>query len=68
MKSIVRLAPGKPEVMLYWVDPGDSSQSALLRRERKQNHRSWLRPEAEGLDRWDEDPSQNHRRGYALPR
>ncbi len=68
MKSIVRLAPGKPEVMLYWVDPGDSSQSTRLRRERKQNHRSWLRHEAEGLDSSEADPVQNHRRGDALPR
>ena len=68
MKSIVRLAPGKPEVMVYWVGPGAISDSRPLSRQRKRSHRSGLRLEVEGLDNWVEDPIQNHRRGYALPR
>ncbi len=68
MKSTVRLAPGKPEIMLYWTDPAYSSREGQPRHQRKRNHRSWLRHDIADLEGREEDSIENNRRDSALSR
>jgi|GEM_PF-6723952 len=68
MKSLVRLAPGKPEVVLYWTDQDGTGGPAPRLRQKRRSRRAWLWHEPEPLDDWEDDPALIHRKGYALPR
>ena len=68
MKSLVRLAPRRPEVVLYWVDPDGRGGSNPLPRRKKHDRMARWQHELEDLDEWEDEPALTRRKGYALSR